>query len=668
MHQSINLYRTPVLLTACALSAATLCGDTETNQPPITVLPTIIVQASRIGHTPEELAYGVKVITSEEIKQSGATDVVQAMEKSGGLYFRKLSGNPAQAEVVMRGFSQNAHGRVLVLVDGQRLNDPDMASPNWSRIPVDTIERIEVLHGAQTALYGNYAVAGVINIITKKGDEPVKSVTVTVGSEDTYGTHLHASGPLGDDTRYAADMDWQKSEGWRANSGYEVYDTRVHLEHDWTERFASSLGAFYNWNDYGMAGALSKQQMRDDPRQSVTPRDNALQQTWGFNAGTTGKTLEWGDLSLNVLGQRRLRNSEMFSWGSAGDTAINSFTLMPKYQLDKEISGYRNLFTLGLDLGADQLDYRLLPLPTGPLMSDACLKRLNGALYARDEFFFTETLSLAFTARGEVMRTTIDGNSSGSELGGGSTDWQYAFDASLLFRPEKGQKYYLRGSTLYRYPFLDEIASYQGWGPGFNSDLEAEKGWQIEAGLSVEILEQVTYDLNIYQLNLRDEIAWAGVKNENLDRTRRNGLETGLRWEPPKWGSIGLNYQLVDAEFAAGRNEDNIIPLVPMHVLTLDGQLNVAYGLSLLGTARAVSSQYLGDDNGNVADQLAGYVTVDVGARYEPTFLEGFSLLCTCDNVLDTTYATAGFWGFGWGDRYYPANGRTWKISVSYRF
>lgn len=668
MNQAITLRRTSVVLTACALFTPALRGDTVTHQPPSTNFPPIIVQASRIGHAPDELAYGVKVITSEAIKESGAADVVQALEKSGGLYFRKLSGNPAQAEVVMRGFSQNAHGRVLVLVDGQRLNDPDMANPNWSRIPVDSIERIEVLHGAQTALYGNYAVAGVINIITKKGDEPVTSVAVTGGSEDTYGTHLHRSGPLGDDTRYTADLDWRKSQGWRANSAYEVYDARVHLEHDWTERFASSLSAFYNWNDYGMPGALTRQQMRDDPRQSVTLRDHALQQTWGFNAGATGQTLEWGDLSLNLLGQRRLRDHEMFNWGSEGHTEINSLAVTPKYQLDKEVGGYRNLFTVGADLGADQLDYRLFPLPAGSLTSDACLKRLNGALYARDECFFTESLSLAFTARGEAVHTTMDGKSAGVKLDGRSTDWQYALDASLLFRPEEGQKYYLRGSTLYRYPFLDEIASYQGWGPGFNSDLEAEKGWQIETGLSVKILDQVTYDLNIYHLNLRDEIAWAGTKNVNLDRTRRNGLETGLRWEPPKWGSIGLNYQLVDAEFASGRNEGNIIPLVPMNVLTLNGQLNVAYGFSLLGAMRAVSSQYLGDDNGNVADPLAGYVTVDVGARYAPTFLEGFSLLCTCDNVFDQRYATAGFWGFGWGDHYYPANGRTWKISASYRF
>jgi len=664
MTPTMHRHCTAVLLTASTLLTHPLHG--ETNAPPMTVLPTVIVEASRIKRTAEELPQSVTVITADQIKTSGAGDTVQALEKLGGLYFRKLSGNPAQAEIVMRGFSQNAHGRVLVLVDGQRLNDPDMTTPNWTRIAVEGIERIEILHGGQTALYGNYAVAGVINIVTKKGAEPMTSFSVTAGSEDTYGTHLHKSGLLGADFRYAADMDWQKSAGWRANAAYETYDARVRLEQAWTKRFRSTLSTFYNWNEYGMPGALNKQQMRDDPQQSLTLQDRARQQTWGFNLGSEGETVEWGDLSLNVIGQRRLRESEMVSWGSEGYTAINSLTLTPKYQLDREVSGHRNLFMLGADLNFEQLDYRLSPLAFWVLPANVTLDRLSGALYLRDEFFFTETLSLAFTARGEGIRTAIEGVSSGTALDDSKTDWQSAFDLALLYRPAEGQKYYLRGSTLYRYPFLDEVASYQGWGPGFNEDLDPEKGWQLDAGLSLEILEQVTYDLNVYYLNLCDEIAWNGTQNENLDETSRYGLDTGLTWSSSTWGSLGLKYQLIKAEFSKGVNDGNAIPLVPAQVVTLNGEVKVAYGLSVLGSLRAVSSQYLGDDNGNVAERLEGYMTVDVGARYAPTFLEGFSLVCSCDNVFDTNYATAGFWG--WGDRFYPANGRTWKLCAAYQF
>lgn len=662
---------TPAACAACLIATATLrAQQAPAPAAPQTNLPPIVVQASRTGQTAAELASGVTVITADQIQRSGAGDTVRALEKLGGLYFRSLSGNPTQAEVVMRGFSQNAHGRVLVLVDGQRLNEPDQAAPNWSRVPLHAIDRIEVLHGGQTALYGNYAVAGVINIITKKGGEPVTSVAVTAGSDDTYGTHLHKSGPLGDGTRYAADFDWQKSDGWRKNAEYQTYDVRAYVEHDWTERLTSSVGAFYNWGEYGLPGPLSKQQMRDNPRQSVEPLNGADQETWGFSLGSTGKTLDWGDLSLNLTGQRRFRNAAFHPWWGPNDNAyeINSFTVAPKYQLDKDLGGHRNLFTFGADFGADHLVYAQEPIPAGPRTSDVQLKRFNGALYARDEFFFTDALSLALGARGEALRTAIDGVSGGTPLNDASTDWQTAFDAALLFRPTSSQKYFLRGSTLYRYPFMDEIASYQGWGAGFNPGLDPEKGWQLEAGLSLDLTDQLTYDLRVYQLNMRDEIAWGTFQNENLDKTRRNGLETGLRWTLPKWGSLGLSYQLIDAEFSDGPNKGKDIPLVPAQILTLDAELDVAYGVTLLGAMRAVSPQHVGDDNANLSERIEGYATFDTGVRYTPDVLKGFSLLFACDNVFDKTYATSGFWGWGFGDSYYPANGRTWRFSASYTF
>jgi iron complex outermembrane receptor protein len=657
----------PAFLAACLLTAPVLRAQTKPATIPTTNLPPIIVQASRTGRTADEIASGTTVITSDQIQRSGVSDTVQALEKLGGLYFRRISGDPSQSEVVMRGFSQNAHGRVLVLVDGQRLNEPDMATPNWSRIPVQSIDRIEVLHGGQTALYGNYAVAGVINIITKKGADPITSVSVTVGSEDTFGTHIHKSGMLDEATRYAADVDWQKSQGWRANSQYETYDVRANVEHNWTERFSSSLGSFYNWGTYGMPGPLTKQQMRDNPRQSKYLKDQASNEAWGGNFGSRGETPDWGELSFNLLGQRRLRNAEFLSWGNNNDYRIDSIAFAPKYQLDKEIGGHRNLFTLGTDWGIDRLNFLKTPLPAGAPLSDVQLDRLDGALYARDEFFFSDRLSLALGARREAMRTAIAGTAGGVSLDDSSTDWQSAFDAALLFRPEKGQKCFLRASTLYRYPFLDEVASYQGWGSGFDPNLNPEKGWQIEAGLSVEISRELVYDLRIYQLNMTDEIAPDPITfaNKNLDETRRNGFETGLRWSPEKWGSIGLNYQLIDAEFSAGANKGKIIPLVPTHVVTLDGELKTGKGVSLLGAMRAVSPQFLGDDTDNNSDRIPSYMVFDAGVRYEPAFLDGFSLIFACDNVFDKSYATTGF---EWLNSLYPANGRMWKLNASYTF
>ncbi|MCL1922231.1 MAG: TonB-dependent receptor [Kiritimatiellaeota bacterium] len=673
--------RAPALWAACALTIPCLAQvETDTPKPEhVADLPPIVVEASRMGQGAEDLPVGVTVITADQIRRSGAADTVQALERLGGLHVRKVNGSPMQAEVVMRGFSQNAHGRVLVLVDGQRLNQPDMQAPNWSRVPVEAVERIEILHGGQTALYGDYAVAGVINVITKKGGEPRTAVTVTGGSEETFGAHLRTSGSLGEDTRYSADADWQRGRGWRENARYEVFDARAEVGHDWTERFASSVGGFYNFGGYGMPGPLSRQQMRDDPRQSVTPDDRATGDSWGLRFGAKGETLDWGTFSMDALWQRTTRDAKFWSWGSHDAFTLSSLMLTPKYQLDADIAGRRNTLIFGADIAFDWLDYNKSDLPGGAMMSDAKLERQSAALYAHDTFYILETLALAAGARGEVMRTTAEGrgawydystwSSRVSPFDGGKTDWQQAFDAALLFRPAKGQKYYVRGATLFRYPFADEIANYQGYSqPGMNTDLDPEYGWQLEAGLSLELFDALTYDLRGYLLEMRDEIAWGNGRNVNLDKTRRWGLETGLRWSPEPWGALGIMYQLVDAEFAAGANKGKLVPLVPAQVITVDAEASIAYGVSVFGATRVCGRQYLGDDNANLGGKIPGYATFDVGVRYSPAFLEGFSLTASCDNVFDKTYATTGFWGWGGADSFYPANGRTWRLAATYAF
>jgi len=678
----------------CLWSAQLLSASTNDAQHVAsTNLQSVVVRASRGHRSPHELPMGVSVIQSEDIRRIGARDTVQLLEKGAGLYIRKLSGNPAQAEVVMRGFGENAHGRVLVLVDGQPLNEPDMAAPNWMRVPIDTIERIEVLYGPQTALYGNYAVAGVINMVTRRGgSEPSTAVTVTAGSDDTYGTHLRKSGNLGEETSYAADLDWQKSGGWRDNAHYEAWDARVALDHDWTERLVSSLATYYNWNNSGLPGWLYGWQMDADPRQSNMPDDRARSESWGFNAGSEGETMDWGTFSFDLIGQRRLRQGTYISRFCDNTYAINSLELSPKYELDRDLGGQRNRLLAGLDVGTDQLAYEKTALPGNwsvpayARMSDTRLRRIHGALYAQDEFFINDTLSVVMGLRGEALRTALsgvalNGLSVDEPLRGSSTYWQYAADGALLFRPEKNQKYYFRVSRLYRFPFLDELAGYQNYGAtGLNPSLEPEKGWQLEVGLSVELVDDIAFDLRGYRLVMTDEIGWQGNwldgRNYNMDETTRYGMETGLRWTPGTYGAYGISYQLVDARFSDGPNDDNRVPLVPAQVLSLDAEIPVVEGISLLGALRGVGSQYLGSDVGNEGPKITEYAVFDAGVRYAPPFkaLADAYVLFQCDNLFDHRYANVGYYDaygvlYGYDPTsYYPANGRTWRVTVGYSF
>jgi len=143
----------------------------------------MVVTATRQWEEVRRVPAHVTVITERDIAASGATTLIDVLDRVEGIHFRDYSGNSPQAMIDMRGFGgDNPFGKTLVLVDGRRLNRPDMSSINWLQVPLSQVERIEVVHGPSGVLYGDGAVAGVINIITKQGTgKPTGEATVLGG-------------------------------------------------------------------------------------------------------------------------------------------------------------------------------------------------------------------------------------------------------------------------------------------------------------------------------------------------------------------------------------------------------------------------------------------------------------------------------------------------------
>lgn len=140
----------------------------------------IVITTSRFESDTVELPSHVTLITQEEIERIAATDLSQVLRRVPGLQVSYTNG---KTSVSMRGISAEQSGsNVLVLVDGQRLNKTDLASPDIDTINIINIERIEVIQGAASSLYGDQAVAGVINIITKSGTAKSSTIRYSQGS------------------------------------------------------------------------------------------------------------------------------------------------------------------------------------------------------------------------------------------------------------------------------------------------------------------------------------------------------------------------------------------------------------------------------------------------------------------------------------------------------
>ena len=175
---------------AVALSTATLGANAA--DTPVTMGAPVIVTATRFRDPGDRFPIGVQVITAGDIRRSTAVTVPELLSAQAGIRTRDLSGSP-NLQTDMRGFGISGDQNALVLLDGQRISEYEQTPVNWAALPLDAIERIEILRGSGAVLYGSGATVGTINIITK-APRPADRSAALYGGAGSYATYEARAG------------------------------------------------------------------------------------------------------------------------------------------------------------------------------------------------------------------------------------------------------------------------------------------------------------------------------------------------------------------------------------------------------------------------------------------------------------------------------------------
>jgi iron complex outermembrane receptor protein len=266
---------------------------------------------------------------------------------------------------------------------------------------------------------------------------------------------------------------------------------------------------------------------------------------------------------------------------------------------------------------------------------------------------------------------------------GDKTHHAFVYDAGIVLNPLTDLKVYAKFATLFRYPFVDELAQIQGIYEKFNNNLEPEKGFNAEIGAAYRLGTLLDVYGNFFFMRLEDEIGAAylnpsnpyDVTNVNLDKTQRLGTNIGLTFRPIDLVSLDTSYSFVNAIFIDGVNKDKQVPMVPQHKLYGSVMAHLPFGLSFGPDVEYVSGSYYGQDYGNQAETMDGYFLLGARARYVLDREQGrFALQITAKNLLGTKYAAYGTTYFDsvvandWVYTLYPADGRSINVSLQYRF
>ena len=629
-----------------------------------------IVTASRVEEEVLDAPAMVSVITAEEIAASGADNLVQTLETAAGISFRSYSGE-AQAEISMRGFGESSFGRVLVLVDGRRLNNLDMQGINWLSIPLADIDRIEVLQGSSSVRHGNSAVGGVVNIITKTARKGIKvQGSLAGGSFSENREQIYASAGDGKSGLTASGSHYA-TDGYRKRSGLEAMGGSVGGNVDITDTLSIKATAAFTKTDYQMPGSLTAAQFAADPRQALNSADGASE-----NLATGDVVLSWCPsdtigFQLPVSIVHKNISADMTSWYSYTDRAADSLEARPGITFNSGIGGVKTRLVGGVDVLAARLGVSAFASAARSSETNYFeVSQVTVGPYLATRLDFSDAISLEAGARYDTGVNSAKDKS-------GSFDKSKAhsvlvYEAGLVGKPAPWAKTFVKYGTLFRYPFTDEQASTYYPPFGFNDSLEAETGYTIEGGAGLRVGKNISSDLVVYCLVMNNEIAYdsSTYTNRNLDATRRIGADIAAKAAIFPFLNVEGSYGYVDAVFTAGSNEGKRIPLVPAHSGKLAFTLNTPFGLEAGPTAEFRSSCYQGGDTANSQTPIPGFAVYGLRALYQ--FAAGktrIELTAKVDNIFDLSYAPLVYYSAWSGaSAYYPAQGRSFSIGLGFRY
>ena len=667
------------LMLAAVAAAANAAGgasapaaelDSTTND-----LGRIIVEASRLGKSPSDLPQNVQVIPAADIVRSGARDVADLISKAApSVSLNRLGGNnPALTQISMGGYGENGYGRVLVLVDGERLNNPDMNAPNLAQISLASVRQVEILSGPQTVLHGDGASAGMINVVTEPTDyERRTSVEAHVGSWGTAGASLATRGGIEEEgIRYWASGAYDRSDGYRDNSGFDIWNANGGVRKDWANGSWLRVSAFGNHCDYQVPSSLSRQQWKDDPKRSLYNDDYYRRTTYGMNATLNAQVSD--ENSLRVKGTASRREMRSFAYGYWNyDYAMSSYEVSPQWVNQSDLFSLENEFILGLDFRHDRNDANAWGTSAwgGYSSQRGRITRQNMGVFAQDTLHFTDFLALQLGGR----YSRFWGRDTGYNSEMGRNKNEYAYDAALLFKPVEDLKAYVRFSRFFRMPDLDELA-YSG------GTLDSERGYMADVGADWTFLDEFSLGGNLYCSKLENEIFYnpyfgaLGVNMNSPDDTIREGLNLRLGWEREKVAGVRLAYSLVRAEFDGGQFDGKEVPLVPEQTVSLTGRVWLWDDCFVFGGYRYQTEQWAASDFNNSGayapsrreGRIPGFGLFHVGVQYAPTFADwarGFKVGFVVDNLFDKNYCDYATYGTS----YWPGAGRSYTLTVRYEF
>ncbi len=509
-----------------------LLAEDKADSLKVYYLEDVTVTAKRSMAKLRDCSASISLLNKIDIEGSNSNNAIDVLNYLPGVFIQK-TGDFGRADIDIRGIGSQGR-RIAVLIDGKPQKMSLFGCAVTHSLPLSNAERVELVRGPSSALYGSDALGGVVNIITSKGKDAQTDYTFSYGSFDTYVNRLRVGANLKDFDFYAT-ADKRKSSGHVDNSGYDGEEYSLNMGYLFTEKMNGDFSARYfkghkeeplpsaagTWNDYERAGASLdlENKFSEDWKGELSFYSN-----WGehvFSDGWHSKDLTYG-LDLQVNGTLSENNNLIVG------------------------SGWR------------YLNGKRLSQPEGEWNRD------QYSVFLQDEQMFLQRLLLSLGGRYDHDGISGDGFSAHSGV---------VFDlfSNTLLRLSVNQGF--------RYPQINELYMF----PSSNEKLKSERVWNYEAGMNQKLFSGLSLDLTGFIMKGENliEVGTNPVPPpmylfQNIGKFNFKGVEAGARLEEYKLNGQVYYSHLDTQGKTQGRPEDKLSLKIRLHSakgsLSLDGQ------------------------------------------------------------------------------------------------
>jgi len=640
-----------------------------------------VITATRTVRNINEIPASVRLITAEQIKEMPAATIDDLLRTEASIVVDRKNGIFSKnASINMRGLNSSA--RTLVMLDGVPLNKADGGGVNWNRINTESIERIEVIKGPGSAMYGGNAMGGVINIITKDIQaEPAGSIKVSLGSCNTQGVQAFLSSR----TKKLPKLGWSINSFYRRGDGYIIApqesrgstDVKAYL---WEYNLGGKLA--YNFNDSSKL-EIGYNYFDDKTGDGIRVYDPEggyykyrTNNPYATYKGYIGKTQITANAYLQL--ENYMNQKEQLKTEKTPPYAITQYVLYltDSHRNDGGIwlsattkAGANHKFTYGSDIrlsGANASDIYFTSTDTITNKG-----KMNAfAVFVQDEFsMFNNKLKIVGGVRADavffsdaafIIRSPSVTNSYMMEYTGKYEDKNW-----LAVSPKLGARYDLnRSNSIYvnyaagfRPGTLDDMCRSGSISKGFkmaNPELEPEHLNNFEAGGSFVINKYLQFEPSVYY-SMGNQFQYfvgtgdtvystsspkAILKRENVSKAAVTGAEATLRVNPVNSLELTLSYaynhsvikSFDSLRFVAKDLSGKFLMEVPQNRFTAMMSWKNKYFNSML--IYEYTGQLYSDDENLIA--MPAYYRLD--GKISHVFAIHYSLSFTIQNLTNNIY------------------------------